>query len=196
MICAAEYPATRMGLCGKCREKKFKTLWCPPLYWDTNEGLLPKTQFALAKEWRLNPIGLMLVGPSGSGKTRVAWQVLRRVLVDDVFTPTFGWFDCVSFGHHLARHYREDDAENWLDRVANHELLFFDDLGKMKLTERAEAELFGVIERRCAYKRPTIVTTNETGETLAARMTDDRGPALIRRLREFSKVIVFDPKTA
>jgi DNA replication protein DnaC len=70
-------------------------------------------------------------------------------------------------------------------------LIYFDDLGKLKLTERAEAELFGLIERRCANGCPIIATTNDTGETLSSRMTDNRGEAMVRRLREFCETIRF-----
>ena len=135
--------------------------------------------------------GLILLGETGRGKTRVAWLVLREVLTSSKRPILFKWFDAISFGHEIARHYREEDAEDWLGKVATADLVFFDDLGKLKMTERAEVELFGVIERRCAAELPVIVTTNDTGDSLASRMTDNRGPALIRRLREFCDPIQF-----
>ena len=131
------------------------------------------------------------MGDTGKGKSRIAWRLLKRVLCEDKLETTFLWFDCIGFGHEIARHYRLEDAEAWLDKVATVPLLYFDDLGKLKLTERAETELFGLIERRCANQLPIIATTNDTGDSLAARMTEGRGPAMIRRLREFCDIITF-----
>lgn len=118
-------------------------------------------------------------------------MLLKRLLIEDGYARHFYWFDSISFGHEIAKHYRDEDAEDWLDSVAKKPLLFFDDLGKLKMTERAEVELFGLIDRRCSNELPIIATTNDTGDTLASRMTDNRGPALIRRLREFCTPIQF-----
>lgn len=177
--------------CARIRRTEKFTKACPPLYQSTDVGRLPQRQLGLALAWQYGPRGLILLGETGVGKTRVAWTLLRRVLIEDKKEHTFMWFDAIAFGHKIALHYRSEDAEAWLDRVATIPLLFFDDLGKLKLTERAEVELFGVIEGRCAAGLPLIVTTNDTGDSLAARMTDNRGPAMIRRLREFCEPIQF-----
>jgi len=75
--------------------------------------------------------------------------------------------------------------------LATVDVLFFDDFGKMKFTERVESELFAVIEKRTANCLPLILTTNFTGETLEERMTLDRGVPLVRRLREFCVDVSF-----
>jgi DNA replication protein DnaC len=75
--------------------------------------------------------------------------------------------------------------------LARAEVLFFDDLGKVPLTERVEAEFFALIERRMARQLPITVTSNMTGDDLAAKASTDRGRPLIRRLREFCRVVVF-----
>ena len=38
-------------------------------------------------------------------------------------------------------------------------------------------------------RQTIIATTNDTGDTLAARLTDNRAPALVRRLREFCEMV-------
>ena len=103
----------------------------------------------------------------------------------------FMWFDCIGFGHEITKQFKTDTAEFWADKVATVPILFFDDLGKLKMTERAEVELFGVIERRVANMLPVIVTMNANAEQFSVQMTDNRGPALIRRLREFCEPIQF-----
>lgn len=184
----------RTGECTDCRrarrEKEFAGI-CPALYQETEIFRLPEKPLAAALAWKFQPKGLLFLGETGRGKSRVAWTLLRRVLVEDLPAVKFKWFDCIGFGHEIAMHYKNEDAENWLESLATIDLLFMDDLGKLKLTERAETELFGLIERRCANRKPMIVTTNDTGDTLASRMTDNRGPALIRRLREFCQPIQF-----
>ena len=81
-------------------------------------------------------------------------------------------------------------GEAWVERLAKATVLFFDDLGKFKNTERVESELFGLIEERCAWHRPTIITTNTNGAGLAGRMTADRATPLVRRLREYCQTVV------
>lgn len=164
---------------------------CPALYRETEESRLPEDQYRAVKGWVLGPQGLLLRGETGTGKSRCAWKLVERLMVVDL--KRVQCFDCVGFGHELTRRYRDDDEciEDWLSDLAKCPVLFFDDFGKLKLTERAETELFGLVERRCANKLPIIATTNDTGDSLAARMTDNRGRAMIRRLREFCQVIDF-----
>lgn len=187
-------PGRYASECRECeqarREQRFVRT-CPPLYQESDVARLPQHKLRQALAWQYGPQGLILIGETGVCKTRIAWQLIRRVLVNDKREVSFTWFDAVGFGHELAKHYHQEDAETWLEKITATELMFFDDLGKLKLTERAETELFGLIERRCAACLPMIVTTNDTGDSLAARMTENRGPAMIRRLREFCSTITF-----
>ncbi len=189
-------PGSYTGECQSCaeirREKKFDEL-CPKLYQKNDLNRLPSQELKQAMDWKLGPKGLILIGDTGLGKSRVAWELLRRVLIKDRPEVTFKWFDAIAFGHAISEKYRSENAEDWLERLSKVGLVFFDDLGKLKMTERAETELFGLIERRCANELPIIATTNDTGDSLAARMTDNRGPAMIRRLREFCGIIKFVP---
>ncbi len=185
---------TPTGECAACklaRRMKFFNSQCPPLYQQTDTAKLPKKQLVEAMKWKFGQRGLMLSGPSGRFKTRIVWTLLKRVLTVDMPPVDFMWFDCMSFEKDIMRHYQAEDEHLWFDKVCAVPLLFFDDFGKIKLTERAEAELFGIVERRTANLLPIILTTNDDDATLAARMSDNRGAPLVRRLREFCEQIKF-----
>jgi DNA replication protein DnaC len=171
----------------KRRTERFKET-CPSLFQESDPKRLGKP-FADAQVWKYGPKGLMLFGATGNGKTRAAWALIRRLMIEEGREVMV--FDSTSFGHAMERAYAEGRAAELMESAAKVELLFLDDFGKLKLTERAEAELFGIIDRRMAWQLPCIITTNDHGESLAARLTDNRGPALVRRLREFCQVIQF-----
>lgn len=165
---------------------------CPPLYAETDPSRLPSSQYGRVMGWNYGPRGLLLAGESGKGKTRCAWDLVKRLMTVNALDVVV--FDCVGFGHEMVRRYRSDDGdiEDWLDELAKCPLIFFDDFGKDKATERVEAEIFGIVERRVANKLPIIATTNDTGESLISKLSDNhRGQALIRRLRDFCQVITF-----
>lgn len=163
---------------------------CPPLFRKTDVSRLPAGQYEQAMQWKMGPTGLILRGQTGCGKTRIAWQLLKKLVDVDGVRGVMA-FSCVSFSNELNKGYKEGNAEDWIESVWKAPLVFFDDLGKLKFTERVEAELFGVIDYRVSHELPIIATTNDTGDSLANRMSDDRGPALVRRLREFCEVISF-----
>lgn len=177
--------------CRLCNLEKTKPIYYefrPKAFDDTNPARIP--QCAKVMAWEYSPKGLLLHGSTGKGKSRSAWKLIERLMC--VLGYHVECFTGVSFGHKLAEKYRTEEAESWLRYLgAEAETVFFDDLGKLKLTERAEAELFGIIDARCQNCLPIIATTNDTGETLAARMTPDRAEPFVRRLREFCQIIDF-----
>jgi DNA replication protein DnaC len=78
-----------------------------------------------------------------------------------------------------------------LQRLYSAPVVFLDDVGKCRLTERGEAELFGLVENRTANGKPIIATTNFVGDSLANTMRGETGQPLVRRLREFCDCIAF-----
>jgi DNA replication protein DnaC len=64
-------------------------------------------------------------------------------------------------------------------------VLFLDDLGKEKMTDRMASVLFALIDQRTQKKLPTIITTNLTGDTLLERFHDKEiGAAFVARLKD------------
>ncbi len=174
------------------RDERFRNL-CPPLYQQTDPAKLPQDKLAAVMGWQYGPKGLLLVGPTGTGKTRCVWQLLRRLILQGRSVKSFdglGWGVAVS-----AAFGTPDETEQWLDRVCKADVLFIDDLFKVKMTEAQEQAAYGVFERRTNHLLPIICTLNSTGRMILDRMTDqgraDRGEPLIRRMGEFCEVVTF-----
>lgn len=145
----------------------------------------PKLKELLA--WSGNR-GLIIRGVTGTCKTRSVWRLARRlwnerrsytVLTSGAFERQF---------RDAAGHYRLSD---WFDLLHGMDVLILDDLGKTPWSPATEAQWFDLVDARTRDDRPIIVTTNDTGDTLAARMAPERADALIRRLRDYCDQMVF-----
>jgi DNA replication protein DnaC len=80
-------------------------------------------------------------------------------------------------------------AEDTLTRCRRTKVLLLDDLGKAKMTERSELELFDLLEHRSSHELPIIWTANAGGAQLQQMLSPDRGEPILRRLSEFTKII-------
>ena len=161
---------------------------CPPLYLESDPARLPKLSAVLT--WKYGARGLLLHGETGKGKTRCAWQLLRRLHVEEGIRPVV--FTATSYSVAITKNFNaEGNPERWLERINGAQLVFFDDFGKCHLTERGESELFGIIEERMANQLPIIITTNFVGGSLAGNLRSDIGSAMVRRLRECCEAIAF-----
>jgi DNA replication protein DnaC len=57
--------------------------------------------------------------------------------------------------------------------------------GEEKMTDRMARVLFALIDERTMSQKPTVITTNLTGETLLGRFHDKEvGVALVARLKD------------
>jgi DNA replication protein DnaC len=165
---------------------------CPPEYRNTIFEQLPNlAKFEQAQKWRYGPMGLLLVGLTRRGKTRSAWNLLERLHFDErreilAFAPmdlklavAAAWQDA-------------ETAEDWIFRLRNVDVLFFDDLDTVKFTEAVEETIYDAFEFRPMHRRPVIATVNRSGRELAARMnTNGRGAKIVERMREYCQVINF-----
>lgn len=132
--------------------------------------------------------GLIIRGVTGTCKTRSVWRLARRLWNERrsfvVLTP--GEFERQfrdAAGHHVLT--------EWFKTLQAMDVFILDDLGKSPWSPATEAQWFDLVDARTRDDRPIIVTTNDTGETLAARMAPERAEALIRRLRDYCDQMVF-----
>lgn len=175
------------------REKAFSKL-CPPAMaatvleklpaWSDNQGSVKK---ALA--WNPTPEKPLLIlhGVTGRGKSRLMWQIMKRLAVEQGLPPVY--FGAGELSLSVSSAWADMKAEALVHSLKAAKVLAFDDLDKDRLSPKAEEALFAVISHRCDHGKPTLITTNLTGEPLVARMSAEMGTALLRRLREFSSTI-------
>ena len=175
------------------REAAWKAL-CPPLYQQTDPARLPdQIAYHNAMSFSYSPVGLLLVGPTGGGKSRIAWEWLRRAWDEG---KSISAFTAVEFSHECGKRFFDGSGEAWIGQVSRAKVLFIDDIGKGRLTDRGESELFGLVEYRTSHLLPIVATMNLSGAGLADRLSEDRGAPLVRRLKEFCKVLIVKGKEA
>jgi len=173
----------------KWREKQWLRI-CPPLYRDTDPSRLPQKQLEQAMAWEYGPKGLLFHGPTGIGKTRIAWQVLKKL---NDSNKVIRAFDSTDFVNQCSSKFMDGTGVAWIDGLIKAPMFFIDDLGNEPSGERGAGEIFHIIKRRGEEMLPVIITTNSVGQELAGKLRgpEDRGSALVRRLREFCTPIAF-----
>jgi DNA replication protein DnaC len=176
------------------REKAWKEI-CPPLYQktDLSHPGIAREAVNLILNWKdeNNGIGLSIRGTSGRGKTRLAFVLGKRLYMEGM---TVEAITATRLAQLCVDSYDDSDrvknaAREKLRSIRSCRYLILDDLGKQKFTDRAETELYDLIETRTSHLRPTIWTANMSSDDFARMMSEDRGVPIIRRLSEFSTVL-------
>ncbi|HEV2320689.1 MAG TPA: hypothetical protein VGV18_13110 [Verrucomicrobiae bacterium] len=170
------------------RESKWNAI-CPPGYRDTEIGKLPDAaKAAEVLAWNYGPTGLLLHGATRRGKSRCAWLLARKMFDQGKSVRAL---DALAGFEYATAFASAAGAHAWINDYCRCGLLFFDDVFKARLTDSFEAAVFAIAEYRQSHKLPVLASLNDTGETLMARMSADRGDALVARLREMCRVIQF-----
>lgn len=160
---------------------------CPPSYRNTEPDRLPQKALVRAMEWRWCDKGLVLHGKTGSGKTRIAYMLLRRLFDEG---RRIRVMTAAEFRRGYGNAAMEGDSESWVAGVSRVEALLLDDLGQTKMTDSSEEALLDVLDVRCRNLLPTFYTTQYTGSDLLEQFTrEQRGQAIIRRMREYTDAI-------
>jgi DNA replication protein DnaC len=164
---------------------------CPPLYQDTDPALIYAPYVQAVESWEYGPQGLILVGPAGKGKSRAAWMLIKRWMLEGkrCYGTTATQLAKAAADQWHSRVEERNKAEFVIQECRGAGILLIDDLGKQKFTERAELELFDILEYRTSHKKPTIATSNADGKTFRQMLSEDRGEPILRRLHQFSTTI-------
>lgn len=176
------------------RENALKTRFqqmVPPIYLDTVSERLPKELTRVSEFWDYNPKGVGFVGTSGKGKTRAAVVILQRMFHDKRTTFFLSATDLTLAS---ANQFADNPptraiAQSILTMSRSADVMVLDDLGKGRMTDRAESELYDLLEYRTSRKLPIIWTSNSDARGLHSMFSQDRADAIIRRLAEFSEIV-------
>ncbi len=162
---------------------------CPPLYDDTDLNRLKLSKQVITKvlAWRPETKGVALAGETGAGKTRLMFYLLKQLHFMGLPVVAISAKKFERYCHQMFD--KDNDAKDHIKKASTAKVLFVDDIGKEKYTERVESEFYELIEQRTSHLLPTIWTSNCSGEELAGMMSEDRGIPIIRRLREFTDII-------
>jgi DNA replication protein DnaC len=163
---------------------------CPPIFQETEADKLPnQPSYTKSLGVTLSKRSLLLYGKTGKGKSRTLWAILRREWLAGRKVAMLDASAGVNYASMCKQGMQKADA--WVKDCSEVAILGLDDVFKSNLSPGWESMLHLIIDQRMLYRRPFILTTNDTVETLLSRMSPDRGPSLIRRLKEFCEVISF-----
>ena len=145
------------------------------------------------REWADSPSkGLLLQGGVGRGKTHNACAALEH-LARKGTTARFATFDDL-LRECRATYQNRDTEDAVIARHANVGVLCIDDMGKERVTEWSLPIIFAIINKRSMNAKPTIVTTQYTGQQLVQRMTvgddSETARAVISRFMEYDKATI------
>ena len=121
-------------------------------------------------------IGLLLWGEVGTGKTYFA-ACIANALVENCVSVKMTNFSTI-----LNDLFYENDKNQYIDRLNNHNLLIIDDLGIERDTEYALEQVYNIIDARYKSNKPLIVTTNLT-------ITEIKNPVDTTHKRIYDRVL-------
>lgn len=160
----------------------------PPIYRETDLKRITGKLKSILGNWDGGNAGI--IGPSGEGKTRTAVLLLEKVHA----RKTTLFLSSSNFGRIVASQWsdnapRRSATEFIISRAYSVDVLLLDDIGKGRMTDRAEAELHDLLEHRTSFKKVTIWTANSNARQLHAMFTADRADAILRRLTDNTTII-------
>jgi len=187
---------------------------CPLMYRESDESRLNPVFLKACNSWKKGITGLGLFGATGSTKTRCMWQLLRRIAKPWPHLQVFKgggyhlrwsyevhyyWHSVsivrdVDFARECASQFKDGHNGKKLESWRTCDVLFIDDLGKSRITERVQTELFDLVDFRTSRGLPILWTSNYDAKGLIRRFAspDDAGP-IIRRLVESCEIVTANP---
>jgi DNA replication protein DnaC len=169
----------------------------PPVFKDTDVNLLPPEQFKKCKKYAdlltgentSGKYGLIMHGTTGKCKTRICWEIIKHIANKGIVSK---FETSVSMQEALTSSYGKKEREKIVSEFKNTKILFIDDWGKEKSTERWESDLFDILDYRFSWKKVTVFTMNTTGHEIVKKFIDpEAGQAIKRRMVEFCYAVAF-----
>ena len=175
----------RSGLVGRFREATFDTFRAT----TAEQAAALNASRAFIDEMRMDHWGApWLIGTPGTGKTHLASAMVRS------FIEQWDLFALYTTPRDLVRSIRatwnrgaEEREEVVIDRLVYAPLMVLDEVGVSHGTDNELAQLFDVIDKRYAHRRPVVLVSNLTATEIRTAL----GDRLYDRMREGAKVIKF-----
>lgn len=173
---------------------------CPPEFRTQEEGgptdverlrsVLPQMEAVLSHPY--GPNGLILRGDTGAGKTRAMFRLLRVYFDRVAPRPRIMALTAGQFDRQARDAAGTFTLTPWFDRLASADVVFIDDLGKGRWTPATSGQFWDLVDSRTRHGRPMFITTNFSGGHLVKvlGLDDDTAEPLLRRLREYCRVVV------
>jgi len=157
----------------------------PALFDSTDPSRLAPELCDLCHNWNPSGKGLLIHGVTRKGKTRTAWFIADRLFNANPKANRFLFLTMFELEARLVASWGTSSWDKTMVHMVNVPLLFLDDLGKERMTERMASCLFALVDQRTMHQRSTIITTNLTSDLLLERFHDkETGSAFVARLRD------------
>lgn len=168
------------GICNRCasmnklkytaktrleeRQEKW-ILICPERYRENEVSKIDELAFNQVFNWKMSKRGIICHGHSMRGKTTSCWKLLEKLFILQgvhflAYTEAEFSQQCSKLGFKTL---------DWLTQLSIAPLLFIDDLGNAASSARHLEDLYFVIEKRTAWRKPVIITTQYNSEELTMR---------------------------
>lgn len=176
-----DYLIGKSGIKGRLLDytfENFKTNTSNKKYYD-----FAKIYCSNWEENKSDGIGIIMQGQNGTGKSHLSIAIAHELIEQSLVNVRVGSF--IKIAMEIRKNF---DSENEVvDHLSNIDLLILDDFGKEKSTPWIQQLSYLVINERYEKKKPTIITTNYSGQDLNTKFDT----ATIGRLIECCHVMKF-----
>lgn len=189
-------------ICNACdqaeRDRHKEALWkhiCPPLFLDNDPEKIGKPLMHEVYKWLLSDQkkGLGLIGKNRIGKTRAMWFIRKELFKSGIVSK---FYTMAEFANIISDRFHEGSNGEWeFERLKRVRVLFLDDIGKERLTERVQVDFLDLVDTRMRNCKPILWSSNKGGDEMYKSSKDDaeadRMRAILLRLIECCDVRKF-----
>jgi DNA replication protein DnaC len=152
----------------------------------TNPARIPESILAEFRRYRYSNIGICAIGPSRTFKSRTMHLLLKHLFFHG-YNVTL--FDGIGLGAAIVDSFNSGGYGLLIERLARTQILSLDDLDKIRITERMDEAIFGIIDRRLIDGKPTFITTNLMLPDLGKYLGAQYGIPIVERIQEHCRLI-------